>query len=167
MPTQLCSVRRQFICIGGSSSAVYVWYVLKNLNAFPLFIQTEYRNLLKTDVAGVWEAPRVEEVNYFYSSSYTWYYFFIWHNSLKWARVSSFTKFLDHTQRRIIVGRTPLDEWLARRRDLYLTTHNSHNRHISKPPGGIRTHSLSRRAAADLHLRPRGHGDRHMVFLRS
>ena len=89
---------------------MYVWYVLKNLNAFPLFIQTEYRNLLKTDVAGVWEAPRVEEVNYFYSSSYTWYYFFIWHNSLKWARVSSFTKFLDHTQRRIIVGRTPLDE---------------------------------------------------------
>ena len=26
-------------------------------------------------------------------------------------------------------------------------------------PGGIRTHSLSRRAAADLHLRPRGHWD--------
>jgi len=28
------------------------------------------------------------------------------------------------------------------------------------PPGGIRTHDLSRRAAADLHLRPRGHWDR-------
>ena len=31
-------------------------------------------------------------------------------------------------------GRTPLDEWSARRRDLYLTTHNTHNRKISVPP---------------------------------
>ena len=28
-------------------------------------------------------------------------------------------------------------------------------------PGGIRTHNLSRRAAADLRFRPRGHWDRH------
>jgi hypothetical protein len=42
--------------------------------------------------------------------------------------------FLDHTQRRTTVGRTPLDEWSARRRDLYLTTHNTHNRQISMPP---------------------------------
>ena len=28
-------------------------------------------------------------------------------------------------------------------------------------PGGIRTHNLGRRAAADLRLRPRGHWDRH------
>ena len=39
--------------------------------------------------------------------------------------------FLDHTQRRTTVGRTPLDEWSARRRDLYLTTHDIHNRQIS------------------------------------
>jgi hypothetical protein len=37
--------------------------------------------------------------------------------------------FLDHTQRRTTLGRTPLDEWSARRRDLYLTTHNTHNKH--------------------------------------
>ena len=42
---------------------------------------------------------------------------------------TSFLKFLDHIQRRITVGRTPLDEWSARRWDLYLTTHNTHNRH--------------------------------------
>ena len=36
--------------------------------------------------------------------------------------------FLDHTQWRTKVGRTPLDEWSAHRRDLYLTTHNTHNR---------------------------------------
>jgi hypothetical protein len=29
-----------------------------------------------------------------------------------------FTRFLDHTQRRATVGRTPLDEWLTRRGDL-------------------------------------------------
>ena len=68
--------------------------------------------------------------------------------------------FLDHTQRRTTVSRTPLDEWSACRRNLYLTTHNTHNRQTSKPPGGIRTHVLSRRAAADLRLRPRGHRDR-------
>jgi hypothetical protein len=41
---------------------------------------------------------------------------------------------LDHTQRRITVSRTPLDEWSARRRDLYLTTHNTHNRQTPIPP---------------------------------
>ena len=48
-----------------------------------------------------------------------------------------FLVFLDHTQRRSIVGRTPLDEWSARRRDLYLTTHDTHNRQISMPPVGF------------------------------
>ena len=37
----------------------------------------------------------------------------------QWARAFSFTTFLDHTQRRTTVGRTPLDEWSARRRNLY------------------------------------------------
>ena len=45
--------------------------------------------------------------------------------------------FLDHTQRRTTVGRTPLDEWSVRRRDLYLTTHNTHNRQTSTPPVGF------------------------------
>ena len=45
--------------------------------------------------------------------------------------------FLDHTQRRTTVGRTPLDKWSARRRDLYLATHDTHNRQISMPPVGF------------------------------
>ena len=45
--------------------------------------------------------------------------------------------FLDHTQRRTTYGRTPLDERSARRRDLYLTTHDTHNRQISMPPVGF------------------------------
>jgi hypothetical protein len=35
--------------------------------------------------------------------------------------------FLDHTQRRVRFGRIPLDKWSARRIDLYLITHNTHN----------------------------------------
>ena len=54
--------------------------------------------------------------------------FFILHNNPQWVRASSFTRFLDETQRHTTVGMTPLDEWSARRRDLYLTTHNTHNR---------------------------------------
>jgi len=62
--------------------------------------------------------------------------------------------------RHIILGRIPLNEWPAERRDLYLTTHNTHNRQISMPPGGIRTHNPHKRAPADPHLRPRDHWDR-------
>jgi hypothetical protein len=65
---------------------------------------------------------------------------------------SSFTMFRDHTQRRATVGRTLLDEWSARRRDLYLTTHN---RKTSTPPVGFEL-----TIAADLRLRPRGHWNR-------
>ena len=81
--------------------------------------------------------------------------------------------FLDNTQWRTKVGRTPLDEWSARRRDLYLTTHNTYNRQISMPPVGFEpTISAGERPltcwdrgfeshrAADLRLRPRGHWDR-------
>jgi len=62
---------------------------------------------------------------------------FFWRDSPQWARASSLSRFLDHTQRRTTVGRTPLDEWSARRRDLYLTTHNTHNRQTSMPPVGF------------------------------
>jgi hypothetical protein len=79
-----------------------------------------------------------------------------------WTRSSSFTKFLDHARRRSTVGRTPLGEWSARRRDLYLTTHNNHNRRTLMSSGGIRTRNLTRRAAADLRVGPRGHWDRRM-----
>ena len=74
-----------------------------------------------------------------------------------WATASSFTRFLDHTQRRTTVSRTYVEEWSARRRDLHLTTHNTHNRQTIHVPGGIRAHNLSRRSAVD---RPRGHWDR-------
>jgi hypothetical protein len=61
--------------------------------------------------------------------------------------------FLDHT-RRTKVGRTPLDERSARRRDLYLTTHDTHNRQISMPLVGVElTISAGERPAAARLLR--------------
>jgi hypothetical protein len=50
------------------------------------------------------------------------------------AMAFSFVMLLDHTQRRTTIGRASLDEWSARRRDLYLKTHNTHNRQTSTPP---------------------------------
>jgi hypothetical protein len=50
---------------------------------------------------------------------------------------SSFMRFLDYTQRRATGGRTPLDEWSARRKDLYKTTHNTRNRQTSMLPVGF------------------------------
>jgi hypothetical protein len=65
-----------------------------------------------------------------------------------------FLIFLDHIQRRSTVGRTPLDERSARRRDLSLTTHDTHNRQISMPPVGVEpTISVSERPQAAHLLR--------------
>ena len=74
---------------------------------------------------------------------------------------SSFLIFLDHTQRRITVGRIPLGEWSARRRDLYLSTlttdvHPCH-RWVSNPQSqqasGRRTTPLIARTLGWAHVR--------------
>ena len=41
------------------------------------------------------------------------------------------------TLRHTTLGRTPLNTWSSRRRDLYLTTHNTYNRQTSTPPAGF------------------------------
>jgi hypothetical protein len=41
--------------------------------------------------------------------------------------------------RHTTLGRTPLDEGPVRRKDLYLTTHNTHKRQTSMPPVGFET----------------------------
>jgi len=46
-------------------------------------------------------------------------------------------EFLDHAQRHTTVGRTLLDEWSARLRDHYLTTHNTHKRQTFTPLAGF------------------------------
>ena len=61
----------------------------------------------------------------------------LWCNSPQWARASSFTRFLGHTWWCTTVDRTSFDEWSACRRDLYLTTHNTHNWQTSMSPVGF------------------------------
>ena len=48
-------------------------------------------------------------LNVNYLSSHYIFFFLIWRDSCQWARASLFTRFLDHTQRRITVGRTPFE----------------------------------------------------------
>jgi hypothetical protein len=60
--------------------------------------------------------------------------FFLWRCDPTRVMASLFLTFPDHTKRRTTVGRTPLDEGSAGRRDIYLTTYNTHNRQISMPP---------------------------------
>jgi len=47
-----------------------------------------------------------------------WNNFFLWRCDPTPVMASSFLRFLDHTQRRTTVGRTPLDEWSVHRRDI-------------------------------------------------
>jgi len=62
-------------------------------------------------------------------------------------------------------GRTPLDEGTARRRVIYLTTHNTLQETDLRAPGGIRTRNSSKRTTADPRLRLRGYRDRRLYYL--
>jgi hypothetical protein len=77
-----------------------------------------------------------------------WYFFFLWlsdPNPSHGVPLRGFTI----TPRFTTVGRTPLDELSARRKDLYMTTHNNHIRQTFMPLRGIRTHNPNKRGAAD------------------
>ena len=63
------------------------------------------------------------------------------------------------TLRYSTLGRTPLDVWMARRRDFYLTTHNN--------PKGIQTDNPSQWAAENPRLRRRGNRGRRVHIVRS
>ena len=87
----------------------------------------------KESLQGGWKSSVLQnEVSLF---QLNFIFFFFWHNSFPrpahLVMAFSFTRFLAHTQRRTTVCRTPLDEWSAGRRDLYLTTHNPNNRQTS------------------------------------
>jgi hypothetical protein len=63
--------------------------------------------------------------------------FFCGHCSPMWAMVHTFMRFLVHTQH-TTVSMTPIDKWSAHRRDLYMTTHNTHKRQTFVPPLGFK-----------------------------
>ena len=87
------------------------------------------------------------------------FFFFLWRCDPTRVMDSSFLRFLDHTQC-TTVGRTPLDEWSARHRDLYLTTQNTHNRQTSMPVVGFKTtiSAGERRQTYALHRAATGTG---------
>ena len=64
-------------------------------------------------------------------------FFLPWPNSPSGPRPPLYRGFVI-TIRHNPLGRTPLDEWSARRRDLYQTTHNTHNRQTSMLPTGFK-----------------------------
>jgi hypothetical protein len=66
------------------------------------------------------------------------------------------------TFRHTTLGRTPPDEWPARRRPLPDNTQHAQETDIHAP-GGIRTHNPRKRTAEDPR-RPRGHWDRHIYL---
>ena len=77
---------------------------------------------------------------------------------------SSFLRFLDHTQRRTTVCRTPLDKWCSPLQGpLPDNTQHSQQTDIHSTVG-IRTHNFSRPAAGDLCLRKCGHWDRPLYY---
>ena len=63
------------------------------------------------------------------------------------------------TLRDTTFGTNPPEKCSAQRTGLYLTTHNTHNRHIHALCW-IRNRNPSKRVAADPRLRPRSHRDR-------
>jgi hypothetical protein len=75
-------------------------------------------------------------VNDDYCNIYIYIYilFLLWCCDPARVMASILLRFVDHTQGRTTVGRTPLDKWTACRRDFYLKTHNNHNRQTSMSP---------------------------------
>jgi len=80
----------------------------------------------------------------------------VWRDSPKWARASSYTRFLDRTQRRTSVVRTPLDERSTRRAH----THTHKPLTTDKRPWPLWGSNPQFQQASGLRLRPRGHWDR-------
>ena len=63
------------------------------------------------------------------------------------------------------MSRSPLDEWSACHKDLYLTTHQTHKIQTSMTPSGIRTQNPSKWAMADPCCILPSHWDRLMFYI--
>jgi hypothetical protein len=94
------------------------------------------------------------------------YFFFLWQLDPSPGHDLPVRGFAIVLRGRTTLGRTPLDEWSALSRGLYLTTQNPQNRN-AHATGGIRTRNPSRQAAADPRLRPRGDWDRRVIIITS
>jgi hypothetical protein len=122
-----------------------VWDILGTRGRVKLIVFWNVTSWILAEIYRFWRNTRLPSVQ-----------FFSWRNSPSGPgplQYRGFTITLRHTT----LGRTPLDEWLARRRDLYLTTHNTRKRQTSMPPAGFKpavpaserpqNHALDRAAA--------------------
>ena len=69
-------------------------------------------------------------------TSRSYFVFILWFDSRRGPRLPRCWG-LEVTLRHITIDKTPLDEWSARLRELYLTTHKNHNPQISMSPAGF------------------------------
>jgi hypothetical protein len=126
IPSLTILVLNWFILITWSSTATFVLSVSPSVSPdfshrYYCSISTSCSSQLRVN------CPTLPPPSFFCFLCYAYHYHHhhLWLCSPEWAMASSSTRFLDHI-RRATVGRTLLDEWSARHRDLYLTTHNKH-----------------------------------------
>ena len=79
----------------------------RNLDEKLVDHEPTYRWLKSGDINGETESTILAAQD---QASSTNYFFFLWRCGPTRATASSLLRFLDHTQRRITAGRTPLDE---------------------------------------------------------
>jgi hypothetical protein len=88
-------------------------------------------------------------------------FYFVAQKPLTWVQAASLLTFLDHT---ILgthtLGRTPLNEWSARRRGRYLPNTQQTQKKNIHALSEIRTRDPKIQVAADQRLRPHSHRDR-------
>ena len=131
-------VQRRHNCSPAASFAncVMILYLLKmHLKTFLSIPITQKCQILSCDTLVTNE--RYIYIFFFSPWRYTTHSGCVYFTALYRALASSRTRLLDQTQRRVTVGRTPLNEWSVRLTDLYLTTHNTHNRQTSMPRVGF------------------------------
>ena len=95
---------------------------------------------------------------------FSWRYNLLWsyfHSPVAGFRLLVFEVSRSHTTTRH--SRQDSSGWVISPSQIPLPDNTQRSQQINiHAPGGIRTHNLSRRAAEDLRLRPRGYWDRHM-----
>ena len=149
--TYECSLRTSQRTVCASIIKANQWMLLGQTVLFTVSSLQFVTGLLRLRIRASF---RTEEPWKCSHSSYyilSFFFFCFWRDTPLWARASSLTRFLDHTQRHTTVGRTPLNKWSARTQRP-LSDKTKHSQQTSMPPGGIRTNNLNSRAAADLRL---------------
>jgi len=125
---------QQHCCWGGSSNIVGI------CSCRPVYGDVLKQRVISTIPNTARGANKLSTVKS-YSLNENWFYiqrFFFCHGATapSGPRPPHYRGFII-TLRHTTLGRTPLDEWLVRSRDCYLTTHNTHKRQTSMTPAGF------------------------------